>query len=98
MLTETAKALSDGKAPVLADLRWSKNSGHAVEVMKIANGKVYFRNPWGGHIPGVSNGVGPTGSKPGSGPSRNVEDGPNGLESMPLDDYLKLVTSIYVED
>ena len=97
---KTKDQLKAGNGPVYTRLDWA-GGGHAVEVTKIENGRVYFRNPWGGNIPGVSNGVGPTdpaGAPPVRNPPRRVEDGPNGIESMSEADYKKLVRGVIIED
>ena len=99
ILEKTQDQLKAGKGPVQTDVTWG-TAGHAVEVTKIENGRVYYRNPWGGNIPGVNAGVGPTdpaGPTPTRVPPRRIEDGANGIESMSQEDYLKIVRRTYIE-
>ena len=102
VLAMTKLELEKRGGPVYTWVDWSSPGSpgsHIVEVTKIENGRVYFRNPWGGNIPGISNGVGPTdvGATPARTPPRRVEDGPNGIESMSTDDYLKGIIGIDIE-
>jgi hypothetical protein len=92
--------LKEGNVPVLVNLRWGgRNSAHAIQVEKIENGRVYFRNPWGGNIPGVQPGVGNTGHIPGpGGPLRRVEDGQNGIESMSVEVFEGIALSAVTAD
>jgi hypothetical protein len=92
---DTKRELAAGRVPVYARLRWN-GGGHAVEITKIENGRVYFRNPWGAHIDGVSTGVGGDYSR--KNPPRRVEDPANGIESMSEQDYDRHLKSIVVED
>lgn len=100
ILEKSKDQLKAGNGPVYTRVEWA-GGGHAIEVTKIENGRVYFRNPWGGNIPGVSTGVGPTdpvGPTPNRNPPRRVEDGPNGIESMTIDDYKKHVRGVIIQD
>ena len=92
--------LKAGHVPVMVNLRWGgRRTGHAIQVEKIENGRVYFRNPWGGNIPGVQRGVGNTGDIPGpGGPIRRVEDGPNGIESMSVENFEGIAISTVTAD
>ncbi len=100
MQNKTEEQLKAGKTPVYTIVQWGGGT-HAVEVTKIENGRVYWRNPWGGNIPGVDNGVGPTDDLtkpiPARTPPRRIDDGPNGIESMSIEDYLKNVRGVAVE-
>jgi hypothetical protein len=84
-------------AHVNVDLKWG-SGGHAVEVTRIHNGRVFFRNPHG------SAGVGPTGTIQGTaannanGPLRRTEDGAKAIQSMSLADFEKAVRNTYVDD
>ena len=90
------RELQNGHGPVEASMRWG-TSGHRVEVTQIRDGRVYFRNPWGGTDPGQSGGVGLTGTNR-SPPPRRVEDGHGGVESMSLADFRANVRGVYVQD
>jgi hypothetical protein len=100
MQSKTEEQLKAGKKPVYTIVQWGDGT-HAVEVTKIENGRVYWRNPWGGNIPGVDNGVGatddPTKPIPARTPPRKIEDGPNGIESMSIEDYQKNVRGVVIE-
>ncbi|MCI0415844.1 peptidoglycan-binding protein [bacterium] len=93
---QTKKYVDAGKVPVYAALKWD-GAGHAVEVTKIANGRVYFRNPWGGNVPGISNGVGVDYQRH-KDPPRRTEDAANGIESMTEEDYVMHLKNIIVEE
>jgi peptidoglycan hydrolase-like protein with peptidoglycan-binding domain len=89
--------LGMGVAHVNVDLDWG-NGGHAVEVTRIHNGRVYFRNPHG------SNGVVPNGTVQGTarnnsndGPLRRTEDKDAAIQSMSLDDFKKALRHTYVD-
>ena len=90
--------LGRGVSHVNVDLDWG-SGGHAVEVVKVENGRVFFRNPHG------TNGVGATGTIQGTsannsngGPLRRTEDGAKAIQSMTLADFEKAVRNTYVED
>jgi hypothetical protein len=91
LIQTTMSLISGGRGPVYARLSWDDNSGHAVQILKIENDRVYFRNPWGGshYASGVGHGQ--------SGPQRRVEDGANGIESISTSDFLAITESILIE-
>ena len=87
MIRMTEKLLNDGKGPVVISMTWG-TAGHAVEITDVRDGKVFYRNPWGG------GNVGPTGQVYGTqpnngpgGPLRKTENGAAAIESMALDDF-----------
>ncbi len=89
--------LGRGVSHVNVDLDWG-SGGHAVEVVKVENGRVFFRNPHG------TNGVGATGTNQGtaanntnSGPLRRTEDSAKAIQSMTLADFEKAVRQTYVD-
>ena len=101
--------LDGGRGPVYADFGWG-DGGHAVAILKVEDDRVYFRNPWGGHITGVSDGVGipdakgqPLKTDPSgnlytpSGPSRRVVDSANGIESISILEFQQITSSLLVE-
>jgi len=69
-------AVASGRTPVLTDVTWG-TGGHAVEVTRIENGRVYYRNPWGG-----AGGVGNTGAVNAGPPPRTTTNGHQAEESM----------------
>jgi hypothetical protein len=81
--------LNNGKRPISASVAWG-TGGHAVEIEKIENGRVYFRNPWG-------QGVGPNGPSQKNGPPRNVENSNTGEESMTIEEFQKIISEVTVE-
>src|SRR5262249_37343040 len=100
ILKKTESEIAAGRGPVYTHVDWGAGASHIVEVTKVENGRVYFRNPWGGNVPGVSAGVGPTdpaGPTPARVPPRRVEDGDNGIESMSVEDYKKLINGIAID-
>lgn len=98
MLNKTKEQLKAGKGPVHAYVFW-RTVHHGVEILKVEDGRVFFRNPVGGNIPGVANGVGPTdvGPTPPRTPPRRVEDGPNGIESMSEADFMSRVAGLQIQ-
>lgn len=87
-----------GGSYIDADLGWG-NGGHAVEVYKVANGRVYIRNPWGpGGVGATGNINGTAANNTGQGPLRRVENGSQGEESMTIADFEKAVRGVYVSD
>ena len=94
LLDRTKKEIDGGHGPVFTGVKWG-GGVHAIEVTKIENGRVYYRNPWG------PNGVGPTDPPGETGasrtPPRRVEDGANGVESMTVEDYNKRALDIIHE-
>ena len=98
MVDRAQKAIADGKGPVFTGIRWG-GGNHAIEITKIENGRVYFRNPWG---PGA---MGPKGSTQGTaanntnaGPLRREDDPSEGIESMSIEDFNKCANDIIVRD
>ena len=75
---------------VPASIDWL-GSGHEILILKIENGRAYFRNPWG-----------PSPLPPGSvtdgldGPKRRIET-TGGIESMPIDELQPLIAAIAVQ-
>jgi hypothetical protein len=93
-LAATKMAIESGRVPVYARMEWG-GGGHAVEVLKVEDGKVYIRNPWGGNVLGTSKGVGIHGQKH-TDPPRQTVDSENGIEVMTEDDYVDNLKSIVV--
>lgn len=98
MMEKVKSQLKDGKVPTHIDITWGAGGMHALEVTEVRGGRVYFRNPWGG------GNIGPTGSvngtaqnNTGAGPTRKVEDGNRGLESMTEADFQKHVGRVFVQ-
>jgi hypothetical protein len=90
--------LKKGNKPTHVDISWGTNGAHALEVEKIENGRVYFRNPWGGGnigATGTTNGTNTNNT--GAGPTRQVENGNRGLESMTEADFQKYVLRVYAQ-
>ena len=73
-------AVQNGRTPVMIDMNWG-TGGHAVQVTRIENGRVYFRNPWGG------NAVGPNGQVNAGPPPRRTENTHQAEESMTVADF-----------
>ena len=94
LLNRTKKEIDAGRGPVFTGVAWDGGM-HAVEITKVENGRVYYRNPWG------PDGVGKTDAADVTGldrkPPRRVEDGANGVESMRVEDYNALAKDIIVE-
>jgi hypothetical protein len=102
MKESVEEQLKAGKSPVYTVVQWGDKSTHVVEVTKVEDGKVYWRNPWGGNVSGGDYGVGPTDdpTKPipaDRKPPRRIEDGPNGIESMSVEEYQKHARGVVVE-
>ena len=98
MVNKVKNQLKDGKTPTHIDISWGSGGAHALEVAEVKGGRVYFRNPWGG------GNIGPTGStngtavnNTGAGPTRKVEDGNRGMESMTEADFQKYVLRVYAQ-
>ena len=96
-VTKIRGELAKGVTHVNVDVKWGSGS-HAIEVTKIANGRVYIRNP---HGPA---GVGATGTNQGTagndsnnGPLRTTEDGSKAIQSMSLADFEKAILYTYVD-
>ncbi len=90
--------LKSGNKPTHIDISWGTNGAHALEVEKIENGRVYFRNPWGGgNIGATGTTNGSAANNTGAGPTRKVEDGNRGLESMTEADFQKHVLRVYAQ-
>jgi hypothetical protein len=66
--------------PTSVALSWGANSGHQVTVERIADGRVYFRNPWGAQ-PHIATGTQLTD------PPRRMEDPDRGVASMSVEDF-----------
>lgn len=91
LMRKLGAALAQGQmVPMGLDWRGEKEwkpSGHEVLALKIENGRVYYRNPWGNSdAPGAEVG-GP------DSPRRRIEDR-NGLESMTLAELEARITGI----
>jgi peptidoglycan hydrolase-like protein with peptidoglycan-binding domain len=92
---EAQRQLNAGHGPVLADIDWG-SGGHAVEITAVRDGRVFFRNPWGGND--ASNyGVGPTGSTSTTPPIR-TDDGYEAVQSMSLNDFKARVRNVHIPD
>ncbi len=85
--------------PVQVNVRWGSGGSHAVEVTRVQNGRVYFRNPWGGgNVGATGTNNGTAANSTGAGPTRRVEDGTTGEESMTMADFRKHILRVYVQD
>lgn len=95
--------LGAGASHVSVDVKWGRG-GHAVEVIKIENGRVFFRNPHG------TVGVTDTGTIQGTlanrtepnngdldGPLRRTEDKASAIQSMRLADFEDIVRRTYAD-
>lgn len=88
--------LAMGVKHVNVDVKWG-SGGHAIEVIGIQNGRVFFRNPHGSNGVGVTGTIqGTAGNNSNSGPLRRTEDHDAAIQSMSLDDFKKAVENIYV--
>jgi peptidoglycan hydrolase-like protein with peptidoglycan-binding domain len=96
ILEKTQAQLKDGKGPVHTRFAW-QGGGHAVEVTEVRDGRVYFRNPWGGDQPGISTDVGPNGTTQ-TNPNVRTDDARNGIQSMTIEEYKKHVNGVIVPD
>jgi hypothetical protein len=89
--------LGRGVSHVNVDLDWG-GGGHAVEVTKIENGRVFFRNPHGNAGVGATGTIqGTSANNTGNGPLRKTEDGARAIQSMSLDDFEKAVRDTYLQ-
>jgi len=81
------------KQPTYARMKWGNNkaSGHVVVVDKVENGRVYFHNPESTHILILA----PNTEL--DRPPRILEDPPNSLESMDMEDFKAWAQSILIE-
>jgi hypothetical protein len=61
---------------------------HAVTLVAIRDGRVFFRNPWGSDGQYVRE----------QGPKREIEDEKTGLESMEIKDFLKDIHKVYAPE
>lgn len=96
MMNKIRGELGRGVSHVQVDLNWG-SGGHAVEVVKIHNGRVHFRNPQGPASTGATGNVqGTSANNTAAGPLRRTEDGNSAIESMTLADFEKAVMSVYV--
>lgn len=87
LLKELKKALSRGQE-VPAAIRW-RAGPHEILILKIQNGRAYFRNPWGSSLsPGSE-----TDGK--DGPKRRIE-AVGGIESIPVGELQSRLTQIIV--
>jgi len=90
--------LKSGNKPTHIDISWGTGGAHALEVEKIEGGRVYFRNPWGGgNIGATGTTNGSAANNTGSGPTRKVEDGNRGMESMTEADFQKYMLRVYAQ-
>jgi peptidoglycan hydrolase-like protein with peptidoglycan-binding domain len=96
ILNKTQSELKNGRGPVHTRLSW-QGGGHAVEVTEIRDGRVYFRNPWGGDQPGINTDVGPNGTTQ-TNPNVRTDDARNGIQSMTIEEYKKHVNGVIVPD
>ena len=89
--------INKGNVPIFTGVNWGAGQAHAIEVLKIENGRVYFRNP---HGPGAvsSNGtmMGTAANNTNAGPLRRTEDSANGVQSMTINDFNNAVRDIIV--
>ena len=89
--------LGRGISHVNVDLDWG-GGGHAVEVTKIENGRVFFRNPHGPAGVGATGTIqGSAANNTGNGPLRRTEDGARAIQSMSLADFEKAVRDTYLQ-
>ena len=93
--------LGAGASHVSVDIKWG-GGGHAVEVTKIENGRVYFRNPHGpddvsdsGTIQGTVANRTVKDNPDLDGPLRRTEDKARALQSMSLTDFEEAVRRTY---
>ena len=96
ILEKTKSELANGKGPVHTRFQW-QGGGHAVEVTEIRDGRVYFRNPWGGDQPGITSDVGANGTTQ-TNPNVRTDDARNGIQSMTVEEYKKHVRGVIVPD
>ena len=47
LVSDLKKALAAGKGPIPASVVWEGGGGHAIQIERIADGKVTYINPWG---------------------------------------------------
>ncbi len=86
-------------APVHVDVAWGNGGSHALEVLRVQNGRVFFRNPWGGGNVGATGSTnGTAANNTGAGPTRQVANGANGVESMTMQDFRRHIQRVYVQD
>ena len=96
ILEKTQSEINNGRGPVHTRLSW-QGGGHAVEVTAVRDGRVYFRNPWGGDQPGINTDVGPNGTTQ-TNPNVRTDDARNGIQSMTIEEYKKHVNGVIVPD
>jgi len=96
ILEKTQSQLKNGQGPVHTRLSW-QGGGHAVEVTDVRDGRVYFRNPWGGDQPGINTDVGPNGTTQ-TNPNVRTDDARNGIQSMTIEEYKKHVNGVIIPD
>jgi hypothetical protein len=73
--------------PLIVDIRWNesgKDANHAILATKIENGRVYYENPHG------------SASLDKDGPPGRRSEGPKGLESMPVAEFMARVNRVVV--